>query len=214
MLALLKLVALVVSLFQLLGPWGSLVLVAVLGFMLVGLYHYGEHLMDWFIHSQARSIGKVLEGATLTVHAVTSAPEPDPSVWRTGDDEEDDAFEEDLEASDLPEGDYAWFQIDATIEPRPAADGSTPGWEPAMIHLRKADGRTRHALEIDIDCLVAQVELWQVDRFVPFEHGKVEGTARLKFYAGVTPGTQNVRFSYLGAEFGELRLPATSRVPA
>ena len=67
----------------------------------------------------------------MTIHSVTRAPEPDPSVFRTGDDEEDDAFEADLEASGMPEGEYEWYKIDAEIIPKPNAEGPLPGVEPA-----------------------------------------------------------------------------------
>src|SRR3954470_7672663 len=153
MVQLLNLIAAALTLFHFLGLWGSLAVLGVVVGLLWGLYANGERLFEWFIHYHTRAIGKVLKGAKVTVNSIQAAPEPDPSVWRTGDDEEDDEFEEQLEASGLPEGEFHWFKIDATIEPRPDASGNPASWEPSMIQLRKADGESRHALELDTDCL-------------------------------------------------------------
>jgi hypothetical protein len=210
---LLKLIATTLTLLHFLGPWGSLALIAVIVALAVGLYVNGERLMEWFIHDSARAIGKVMKDATVTIHSVTPAPEPDPSVWRTGDDEEDDAFEADLEASGMPEGDFNWFKIDATIEPRPSANGESVAWEPGMVHLRKNDGGSPHPLEFNTDCLIAQVEHWTAGEFVVFENGSLDGPARIKLYAGIVPGINALQFSYLGETFGEVRLP-TSRLTA
>jgi hypothetical protein len=209
MVELLKLAAMVLTLLHLLGPWGSLALVVVIVAVFGGLYAFGDHIWEWFIRSQSLAIGKVMRDATVTIHAVTSAEEPDPSVWRTGDDEEDDAFEEDLEASGMPDGDYAWFKIDATIAPRPDAEGQPASWEPTMVQFRKRDDADRHPLGFDAGCLVAQVEHWEDDRFAVFDHGSLDGPARLRLYIGVVPGTQDIQFFYLGETFGQLRLPAT-----
>src|SRR4051812_2853391 len=104
MVEVLKLLAAALTLFHFLGPWVSLALLGVLVAAGWFLCSKGDVLLEWFIHHQARSIGKVLKDASVTVHAITPAPEPDPSVWRTGDDEEDDEFEAQLEASGMPEG--------------------------------------------------------------------------------------------------------------
>jgi hypothetical protein len=217
MVELLKIIAAGLTMFHFLGLWGSLAVVGVVVAIVVGLYYNGERLFEWLIHYHTRAIGKVLKGATVTVHSITAAPEPDPSVWRTGDDEEDDAFEEQLEASGMPDGVYEWYKIDATIEPVVAATApgaETPSWEPAMIQLRKNDGESRHALELDTDCLVAQVEVWQDDQFVALDYGVVTGPGRIRIYVGVVPGTQDVQLSYLGELFADLHLPSRSRVMA
>jgi len=203
----LKLIATVLTLLHFLGPWGSLALIAAIVALVVGLYVNGDRLMEWFISGSARSIGKVMKDAAVTIHSVTPAPEPDPSVWRTGDDEEDDAFEEDLNASEMPEGDFNWFKIDATIEPRPNAKGEPAAWEPTMLHLRKKDGKAPHPLDFNTDCLNAQVERWQDGGFVVFEYGTLQGPARIRLYAGIVPGAHELQFSYLGETFGEVRLP-------
>src|SRR4051794_29677509 len=131
------------TLFHLLGLWGSLILVGLVVGVLGLLWANAERLFEWFIEHHTRAIGKVLKGAKVTINSIVNAPEPDPSVWRTGDDEEDDAFEEHLEASGLPEGEYTWFKIDATVEPV-AVEGAEPSsWEPAMIQVRKNDGESR-----------------------------------------------------------------------
>jgi hypothetical protein len=208
---LLELVAALLALFHVLGPWGSLALLAAIAVVCVGLYANGDRLLEWFIHRQARAVGKVMKDAAVTIHSITPAEKPDPSVWRTGDDEEDDEFEAQLEASGMPEGDYDWFRIDATIEPRSDATGGPVAWEPTMVHLTKDDGASRHALEVDTDCLIAQVERWADGAFVAFEQGTLDGPARIRLYVGVVPGTQDVRFSYLGELFGRLRLPSRRR---
>jgi hypothetical protein len=53
--------------------------------------------------------------------------------------------------------------------------------------------------------------VWRVGRFVPFEHGSLEGPARLRLHVGVTPGTQEVELNYLGERLAEVRLPASLR---
>src|SRR4051794_38330347 len=178
----LKLIAAGLTLFHFLGLWGSLAGVGVVGGIGVGLYYNSERLFEWFINYHTRAVGKVLKGATVTVHSITAAPEPDPSVWRTGDDEDDDDFEEQLDASGMPDVVYEWYKIDATIEPvavAAAADAEAPSWEPGMIQLRKNDGESRDALELDTDCLVAQVEVWQEEQFVTLEYGAVTGPGRI-----------------------------------
>jgi hypothetical protein len=203
----LKLISLVVSLFKLLGPWGFLAVVVVAAVVLWRIYSSGDGLLESLIQHHARGIGKVLKGATVTTHSVTPAPEPDPSVWRTGDDEDDDEFEEALEESGMPKGEYDWYQIEATIEPQPDAQGKPASWEPTMVHVEKS-GKPLQALEFSLDCLIAQVELWRDGHYVTIESGSVKGTGRVKLYVGVTPGTKDVRFNYLGESFGEVRLPA------
>src|SRR4051794_18555294 len=144
MVQLLNLIATALTLFHFLGPWGSLAVLGLVVGLLWGLYANSERLFEWFINHHTHAIGKVLKGAKVTVNSITAAPEPDPSVWRTGDDEEDDAFEEQLEASGMPEGVYHWFKVDLTVEPaaavqvKPAADGEAEpaSWEPAMIQVR------------------------------------------------------------------------------
>ena len=211
---LLHLIAAGLTLFHFLGLWGTLALVAAIVALGWAVCANGEFLLEWLIHRQARAIGRVMKGATVTVHAITPAPEPDPSVWRTGDDEEDDEFEAQLEASGLPEGEYHWFKIDVTIAPKADDSGIAPSWEPSMIQLRKDDGESRDALELDIDCLMAQVERWQGGEFVVSDNETLEGSARIRLYVGVVPGTQDVRLSYLGEEFASVRLPSRSRVLA
>jgi len=171
MVEVLKLLAAVMTLYHFLGPWGSLALFATIVGAGIVLYTQGDRLLEWFIHRQVRGVAQVMRDAKVTIHSVTAAPAPDASVWRTGDDEEDDAFEEQLEASGMPEGDYEWYKIDATIEPRPDAEGEPAVWEPMMIQLRKNDGAARHALELDFDCLLAQFEHWHDSRFFVFDHG-------------------------------------------
>jgi hypothetical protein len=211
MVELLKLAAAVLTLLHFLGPWGSLALVAAVIALLAGLYVWGDRLLEWFIHREARAIGRVMKDATIAIHSVTPAPEPDPSVWRTGDDEEDDAFEEDLEASGMPEGEFDWFKIDLSLEPRPDASGEPAAWEPGLIRLRKHDGAPPHALEFSMECLVAQVERWCDGNFVVFAVGSLAGPARIRLYVGVAPGIQDVELSYLGEVIGQVRLPGTGR---
>src|SRR5262249_36541336 len=151
---------------------------------------------------------KVMKDAAVTIHAITPAPEPDPSVWRTGDDEEDDAFEEQMEASGMPEGTYDWCKIDTSIGPKPDATGGPATWQPALLQLRKDEDTSRHALEIASDCLVAQVERWVDGQFVVFEAGCLDGPARIRLYVGVVPGTNDVHLNYLGEPFGQVRLPS------
>jgi hypothetical protein len=209
MVELIKIAAAVLSLLHVLGPWGSLALVAVIVAAFAGLYVFGDRLWEGFIQGQALAIGRVMKNAGVTIHAVTATAEPDPSVWRTGDDEEDDAFEADLEASGMPDGDFAWFQVDATIAPQNDAQGQPAAWEPTMVQVRRSDGTDRHPLGFDADCLVAQVERWEEGQFVVLDHGTVHGPARVRLWIGVVPGTQDVQFFYLGERFGQIRLPAT-----
>ena len=86
-------------------------------------------------------------------------------------------FERDLESSGMPEGDFEWFRIEATIELQPGPEGIVPVWEPSMIHLTKNDGQPRAALEWDVDCLIAQVERWDSDAFVVMDHGSIQSCA-------------------------------------
>jgi hypothetical protein len=207
MVELLKLVATVLTLLHLLGPWGSLALVGAIAAAGVALYTRGDQLLEWLIHKEARGIGRALKEASVTIHGVTPAPEPDASVWRTGDDEEDNAFEEQLEASGLPDGDFDWYKIDVRIEPKPDANGAPVTWKPGLIQLRKNDGASPPALEFSMDCLVAQVELERDGEFVVFDHGSLAGPARIRLYAGAVPGAADLRLCYLGEVLGTVRLP-------
>jgi hypothetical protein len=211
MVQILKLIVVILALYQFLGPWGSLGVVAGLFALLLVLRASGDHLMGWFIQRSILGVGRVLKDATVSIHAVTPAPEPDPSVWRTGDDDEDEQFEKDLDASGMPEGDFDWARIDLTVEPKPNAHGEPVSWEPGLILLRQNDGAAREALELDVHCLVAQVEVWKDNQFVPFEHGSLERAARLRLHVGVTPGTHEVELNYLGERLAEVRLPAQAR---
>jgi hypothetical protein len=211
MVQLLKLSAVILTLLHFLGPWGSLGLLAALLVVIVVLRAFGDRLLEWFIDRGIHGAGRVMKEATVTIHSITPAPEPDPSVWRTGDDEEDDEFEAQLEASGMPEGDFDWCKIDATIEPKADAEQGTPSWEPSMILVRKDDDTSRHALELDVHCLVTHVEVWQNGQFVPSDHGSLEGPARIRLHVGVTPGTQAVELNYLGERLTQLRLPSPRR---
>jgi hypothetical protein len=206
---LLKLIAATLTLLHFLGPWGSLALIAAIVALGLGLYFNGERLMEWFIDSGARAFGSVLKDAAVTIHSVTPAPEPDASVWRTGDDEEDDAFEEDLDASGLPEGDFDWFKFDITIEPKPNAQGEPAAWEPGMVHLRIKEDKSPHPLEFNADCLIAQVERWQDGEFAVFDSGTLVGPGRIQLYAGIVPGAHELQFTYVGVTLAEVRLPAS-----
>jgi hypothetical protein len=208
MLGLLKALAAVLTLFSLLGVWGSLALVGFILAALVGLYAFGDRLWEMLIDRETLALGKTLEGANVAIHGVSPASEPDPSFWRTGDDEEDDAFEEALEASDIPEGDYDWYQIDLSIEPRVTDTEDPIAWDPSLVRLSKNDGKAPRPLEFDIDCLVASVEVWREGRFVLCDE-VVTGPGRIRLHVGVTPGTKDVRLSFLGVLLGELSL--TSR---
>lgn len=213
MVEVLKVFAVVLTLFKLLGPWGVAILIGAIVGILLLVRAFGEKIFEGVVELAARSIGKPLKDATVAVHSVTRAPEPDPSVFRTGDDEEDDAFEADLEASGLPEGEYEWYKIDAEITPTPDAEGNPVAWNPDGIGIRKDDGQSRSALEFDVDCLVAQCEIWRDGEFrVVGDYGSVLGPARVRLYAGVTPGTRDVRFWYLGESFGRLQLPTRASV--
>lgn len=213
MVAVLKLVAIVLVLVDYLGVWGFLGLVAGIVAVFWAVSANSDRLLSWFIHSQTLAIGKVMEGATMTIRTVTRTGEPDPSVWRTGDDEEDDAFEEDLKASGMPDGDYDWFTIDAEVAPRPDPNGGEPvTWDPGMIQMSRNTGKTPHALEFDMHCLIAQVKIWREGRFDAHQDGEtVTGTARIELHVGVTPGTSDVQFRYLGIAIGQGRLPSYSR---
>jgi hypothetical protein len=210
----LKVLAVVFSLFKLLGLWGSLALVGVIVAAFLALRTFGDRIMEGLVAHHIQALGKPLADATLAIRSITAAPEPDPSVFRTGDDEEDDAFEADLEASGMPEGEYEWYKIDAEISPKPDPEGNPVGWDPGMIQIRKDDGQRRRALEIDIDCLIAQTELWQDGEFVAREYDHATGSARIRLYVGVTPGTRDIEFFYMGEPLGHTQLPTGPRIPA
>jgi hypothetical protein len=214
MVEVLKLLAVVLTLFKLLGPWGLLALVGVILAAFLALRTFGDKIMEGLVDHHVHALGKALQDANLTIRSISPAPEPDPSVFRTGDDEDDDAFEADLEASGMPEGEYEWYKIDAEIIPKPDPEGNPVGWDPGMIQIRKDDGEPRRALEIDIDCLIAQTELWQDGEFVAREHGNAIGSARIRLYVGVTPGTRDIQLSYMGEPFGRTQLPTGPRIPA
>jgi hypothetical protein len=205
MVELIKLLGSVAAIYHLLGPWGTLIAFGVLAALCGVLYFYGGNILEWVILHHARALGKALNGATVTVHAITAVPEPDRSVWIK--DAEDEEFEADLEASGMPEGKYDWYHIDVTITPKsPDANVEAVAWEPGMVHFCKAD-RKLEALEIDVHCLIAQVEWWQGGKFEECDSGMAYGTKRLRFYAGFEPGTDQVKLHYLGHIFGDLRLP-------
>src|SRR5690348_10651017 len=113
MVEVLKAVTLVLALFKFLGPWGVAILVGAIVAVLFVFRAFGDKILEGVIEHHIHGLGKSLKDATLSIRSVTPAPEPDPSVFRTGDDEEDDAFEADLEASGMPEGEYEWYKIDA-----------------------------------------------------------------------------------------------------
>ena len=214
MVEVLKAVTLVLGLFRFLGPWGVAILVGSIVTIFFLVRAFSDKIFEGVVELAARSLGKPLKDATVTVRSVTPAPEPDPSVFRTGDDEDDDAFEADLEASGMPDGDYEWYKIDAEIVPNPDAEGNPALWNPDGLGIRKDDGRSRSALDFDVDCLVAQCEVWRDGEFVVTdEHGSVLGPARIRLYVGVAPGTRNVRFWFMGELFGHVQLP-TARAHA
>lgn len=214
MVEVLKLLALVLTVIKLLGPWGMLALLGVIVAVFLALRTFGDRIMEGLVDHHVQSLGKALKDATVTIRSITPAPEPDPSMFRTGDDEDDDAFEADLEASGIPEGEYEWYKIDAEISPKPDSEGNPVGWDPGMIQIRKDDDQRRRALEVDIDCLIAQTELWQDGEFVAHQYGNAIGPARIKLYLGVTPGTRDIQFFYMGEPFGRTQLPTGPRIPA
>jgi hypothetical protein len=206
-----KLVGAAAAIYNLLGPWGTGILVGVLALFCCVVYVHGGSLLEWWLLRTARSIGAVLRDATVTVHSITAAPEPDRSVWVQ--DEDDEAFEADLAAADLPEGNYDWYYLDLTITPKANSEtGSDQGWEPSALQLARAD-RKLDALDLDVDCLVAQVEGWQGGQFGPCQEQNetVHGARRLRLHAGFTAGMDHVQLVYLGHALGELHLPAVKR---
>ena len=214
MVEVLKVIAVIVTLIKLVGPWGMLALLGVIVAAFLAFRTFGDRIMEGLVTHHVQALGKALKDASFTIRSIAPAPEPDPSVFRTGDDEDDDAFEADLEASGMPDGEYEWYKIDAEISPKPDPDGNPVGWDPGMIQIRKDDGERRSALEIDIDCLIAQTELWQDGEFVAREYGNAVGSARIRLYLGLTPGTRDIQFSYMGEPIGHTQLPTGPRIPA
>jgi hypothetical protein len=209
---LIKLLGSLAALYHLLGRVGTLVLLGVLAGLCWFLYAYGGQILEGLIMHHARSLGQALRDATITVHAITPAPEPDRSVWIK--DEDDAQFEADLEASGMPDGEFDWYKLDLTITPKSVEGVEKVCWTPSAVQVVKA-GAEVDALEFNMHCLVAQVEWWNGNQFELCEVEDAHGEKRLRLYAGVPPRTEHVRLNYLGQTFGDLHLPwARQAAPA
>src|SRR5260370_6420574 len=107
------LVNLVQLAFDLFGWPGVGILVVALGAAIWGLYQYGGQLFMWLLFRNFSAHRKILRGAKVEVHSVTSAPEP-------AKDAEDLEVEQQLDEAGVENGaEFRHFFLGTTNTPEP-----------------------------------------------------------------------------------------------
>lgn len=194
--------------------WALLILIAI---PILGWRYIGGAVLYVMFRRTARSLGKVLRGATVTVHTIEAVPPPDAKVLEEAfaDEEEDD---EDFasEALDEPPEARDWYLIEVSIEPKPfpaAHEEDDPGgWQPEALALVPEDAGPG---EIDMGCRVGRIERQVEGGYRIAGNWCSYGDERLRLLIGVTPGLKKLKFCYFFEEFGgHIELPPPHARPA
>jgi hypothetical protein len=195
------LVSLVQLAFDLFGWPGVVILVAVLGAAVWGLYQYGGQLFMWLFLRNFAVHGKILRGAKVEIHSVTAAPEPPK-------DADDLEFEEDLEAAGVEDDDCRYFFLETTITPDPNnPEAQKEAWHPSSLMLVEAGRRNVELMEVDGAAFVVDGWVIRGQQLTQFTQQECHGAARLKLHLAVRPDCRRLQFLYMKEVFGEIVLP-------
>jgi len=138
---------------------------------------------------------QALAGATVSVHDVTSIPNPDPDL--IGDDDEDD--------SEGPE--LRYVTIDVTVEPPERTEGFTH-WEPGELSLAPQSVQIKGLDDLDHCFNVVDVKVFNDGVEEDDEGYKYNGPARIKLLVGLPHGADAYQFVYYTEAFGMVEVPA------
>lgn len=130
--------------------------------------------------------GKVLRGATATVHSVVP-------VARPADAEQDAS--------------HRFFLLEITITPAERGGGSFQLWEPGELQLVGPDAKPD---DTDADgelCEIQRAEIEDGGRFIEDEGMKYSGAQRLRLLLAAEPRARQLRFRYYFELFGSVSLP-------
>jgi hypothetical protein len=196
------LVNLVQLAFDLFGWPGVGILVVAVGAAVWGLYQYGGQLFMWLLFRNFAAHGKILRGAKVEVHSVTSAPEP-------AKDAEDLEFEQQLDEAGVEDGpDSRYFFLETTITPDPNnPEAQKESWHPSSLMLVEAGRRNVELMEIDGAAFVADGWVIRGQQLMPFTKQECHGAARLKLHIAVRPDCRRLQFLYMKEVFGDIVLP-------
>lgn len=204
-----------IAAFVLLPWWQALIVVVVIIFAIV----YGT---QYVIRSAWRQIGStiakelekrsaVLRGAQAEVHEVLLAEAPP----KGPDDDDEDEDEE-----DAAEGSKAYYQVDVTVRPVPAAGRGAGTWTAGDLHLvafnaapPKFDVLGGGDDEEEDSYEPLNVQVAQRGAYVIDEGDEHEGTQRLRLLYALPERLREVKFQYYGEQFGHVRLPAPPAPP-
>lgn len=196
-------------------PWW--VLVILIALPILGWRYIGAGIFVLMFRRTAGQLGKVLRGATVTVHSLMAVSPPDPKVLEEtfrDDDEEDedvvgDALDEPPEARD-------WYELEVTIAPQPrdveSGEDDPGGWQAETLALVPPESGYG---EFDVTCMIGRIEVEHEGRFRIAGDWCSYGPERLKLLIGVRPGTKQVKFRLFFQDFGEvIELPPPHTRPA
>jgi hypothetical protein len=213
-----RLLLVIVELFLAL-PWWAATL-AVTGF--VALFAALGGWIAWkfraITHEALSRAASPLLDAKVTVHSIEPAERPaTESLFDVYDDDDDfkdadsefDAVGHELEAWQT-EGDFFW--LDVTIAPRdPSAE-----WHASVLTLVPASWQGAIGEVSETIGPLHTVELADGDGFRTLADGEdiLTGRQRVRLLMAAPPGDARVKFTYFGACFGDLQLPAGRPVGA
>lgn len=146
--------------------------------------------LDWIFRAPFRMKGKVLSGATVTMHEIKTI-----EATQISDESEDEDKTSDSQ--------FNWYLIDVTITPQPVSTGFRH-WEPGELSLirKPATADTRDG---DPAFRIASCKVFMDEGFVDDDDGaKYFGPLRLQLHAGIQPGIRNAQFLYYFERFGDL----------
>jgi hypothetical protein len=243
LIVLMAVAALVVSLYGWTGFFALLLAFAFLGVVFrIAAPRLIPKLLMGTITRPMRQMGKVLRGATLTVHSVTPA---EPPVNDDDEDEdederqrlryshrddadhyEEDDYDDDADAGSNP-ADLDWYWIDFTVAPRDAESSEgrmvhRTAWNPGMLsfQLTKED---RPPQPVGMPAYFDQLASAEVlmNELEPWDGTEVEepiddmfGPARLRARVGVGRKIGTVLLVYAHfTEVGEIRIPRIDATP-
>ncbi len=193
----LLLLALAAALFHFFGFWGLLAAAVLLIALLTLVPFLIKRLAARFLLGLFAGKAEALKGATLQLHAVTTADPP--------------------ESTDVAPG-WRWYNLDMTVLPAEGAKGM-PHWD--LDDLRLIDFATaattfekdlKDSDEKDDAVTLHRSRVWMEGRFSAADDDEVpskfHGPQRVLLHIAVKPGLGRLKCRYYVHDFGDIQLPA------
>lgn len=184
-------------------PWWVCLLILAAG--LLGIRYGIPLLFKRALMTPFKLKGKVLKGAQIQVHQIVPAPTPTRRY--------------DLETTDIAPtyADFNWYYLDVTIQPDATQVDDSAAfslWEPGDLMLvEPGSTATDFGTNDDELCWIHDYRLYEGDRLVEDQAGKLAGTQRLQFHVGIQPTIRELTFRYYFEQFGRVEIPGAPALP-